>query len=209
MKKIGIIVFLVLLIDQVTKFYIKTHFEYGEPFEIFSWFQLKFVENPGMAYGAEFGGLTGKMLLSVLRIFLIGWIGWVIWKYLNIYNNNYFKFAAAFVFAGAVGNLIDSLFYGVIFDKGLTWNEELQMWNDYPGIAQANFQGYSGFLKGCVVDMFYFPLFEFKWPEWIPGIGGKDFEFFSYIFNVADSSITIGGAMLLFLRRKIFRPEKG
>lgn len=205
MKKIGIIVFLVLLIDQITKFYIKTNFEYGEPLEVFSWFQLKFVENPGMAYGAEFGGLTGKMLLSVLRIFLIGWIGWMIWKNLPRFNNNYFKFAAAFVFAGAVGNLFDSLFYGMIFDKGLTWNEELHMWNDYQGIAQASFQGYSGFLKGCVVDMFYFPLFEFNWPEWIPGIGGKHFEFFSYIFNVADSSITIGGAMILLFRKKIFR----
>ncbi len=204
MKKIGIIVLLVLLIDQITKFYIKTHFEYGEAYEVFNWFQLKFVENPGMAYGAEFGGLTGKLLLSVMRIFLIGWIGWLIWKHLPRYNNNYFKVATAFIFAGAVGNLVDGLFYGMIFDKGLTWNEEFQMWNDYQGIAQAGIQGYSGFLKGAVVDMFYFPLFEFNWPDWVPGIGGKHFEFFSYIFNIADSSITVGGAMVLFFRKKIF-----
>src|SRR5690606_11864241 len=160
-----------------------------------------------MAYGAEFGGLTGKMLLSVLRIFLISWIGYMIWKYLSIYKSIYFKIAAGLVFAGAIGNLADSLFYGMIFDKGLTWNEELQVWNDYPGVARADFQGYSGFLKGCVVDMFYFPLFEFSWPEWVPGIGGKDFEFFSYIFNVADSSITIGCTMILFFRKKVFAME--
>ncbi len=206
MKKVGIIVLLVLLIDQLTKFYIKTHFHYGEGINVlgFEWFQLKFVENPGMAYGAEFGGLTGKMVLSVLRIFLIGMIGWFIWKSIPKHNNNYFKIGAALVFAGAIGNVFDSLFYGMIFDTGLTWNPEQQAWENYSGISKADFSGYSGFLTGVVVDMFYFPLFEFTWPQWIPGIGGKHFEFFSYIFNVADASITIGGAIILFFRRKVF-----
>lgn len=193
----------ILLIDQLSKFYIKTNFHLNEGINVFGldWFQLKFVENPGMAYGAEFGGLTGKMLLSVLRIFLISGIGWYIWKNVKIHNNNYFKVGMALVFAGAIGNLIDSLFYGMIFDSGLTWNPDRGGWDGYSGISQANFQGYSGFLKGCVVDMFYFPLFEV--PENIPIIGGK--EFFSYIFNVADSSITVGGAIVLFLRKKVFR----
>ncbi len=202
MKKIGIIVLVVLLIDQLSKFYIKTNFEYWEFYKVFGqdWFQLKFVENPGMAYGAEFGGLTGKMTLSVLRIFLIGGIGWYIWKNVKIHNNNYFKIGMALVFAGAIGNLFDSLFYGMIFDTGLTWNAEKGAWDVYSGISKANFEGYSGFLKGCVVDMFYFPLFEV--PENVPLIGGK--EFFSYIFNVADSSITVGGAIILLFRKKVF-----
>ncbi|MFA7688250.1 MAG: lipoprotein signal peptidase [Moheibacter sp.] len=204
MKKVGIIVLLVLLADQILKFYIKTNFHYGEAVEVFNWFQLKFVENPGMAYGAEFGGLTGKIILSVLRIFLITAIGWFIVKSIPKHDNNYFKIGMALVFAGAIGNLFDSLFYGIIFDTGLTWNAEMQGWDSYSGISQANFQGYSGFLQGCVVDMFYFPLFEFTWPEWIPGMGGKHFEFFSYIFNVADASITVGGAIILLFRKKVF-----
>lgn len=202
MKKIGIIVLVILIIDQLSKFYIKTNFHLNEGINVFGldWFQLKFVENPGMAYGAEFGGLTGKMLLSVLRIFLIGGIAWYIWKNVKIHNNNYFKIGMALVFAGAIGNLVDSLFYGMIFDSGLTWNVEREAWDGYAGISQANFQGYSGFLKGCVVDMFYFPLFEV--PDGVPLIGGK--EFFSYIFNVADSSITVGGAIVLLFRKKVF-----
>lgn len=204
MKKVGTIVLLVLIIDQLSKFYIKTHFHLNEGVEVFPWFQLKFVENPGMAYGVEFGGLNGKMMLSVLRVFLIGWIGYMIWKHIPKYNNNYFKVASALIFAGAIGNLVDSLFYGMIFDTGLTWDAEANVWQGYSGISQANFQSYSGFLKGCVVDMFYFPLFNFYWPDWIPIIGGNHFEFFSYIFNVADSSITVGGAIILFFRKKVF-----
>lgn len=200
MKKVGIIVVLVILLDQLTKFYIKTHFHLTEGVDVFSWFQLKFVENPGMAYGAEFGGLTGKVILSALRLFLIGGIAWYIWKNIKVHNNNYFKWGMALVFAGAVGNLIDSLFYGMIFDTGLTWDSELGIWEPYSGISQANFEGYSGFLKGCVVDMFYFPLFD--WPDWVPFLGGK--EFFSYIFNVADSSITVGGAIILLFRKQVF-----
>lgn len=201
MKKVGIIVLLVLILDQLSKFYIKTHFYLNEGVEVFSWFQLKFVENPGMAYGFEFGGLNGKMLLSVLRVFLIGWIGYMIWKNIPRFNNSYFKVAAALVFAGAIGNLIDSLFYGMVFDTGLTWDAESGLWQGYSGISKANFQGYSGFLQGCVVDMFYFPLFN--WPDWVPFVGGK--EFFSYIFNVADSSITVGGAIGLLFRKKVFQ----
>ena len=192
----------ILIIDQLSKFYIKTNFHLNEGINVFGleWFQLKFVENPGMAYGAEFGGLTGKMLLSVLRIFLISGIAWYIWKNVKIHNNNYFKIGMALVFAGAIGNLFDSLFYGMIFDTGLTWNVEREGWDGYAGISQANFEAYSGFLKGCVVDMFYFPLFQV--PDGVPLIGGK--EFFSYIFNVADSSITVGGAIILLFRKKVF-----
>lgn len=204
MKKIGIIVLLILALDQFVKFYIKTHFHLNEGLEVIRWFQLKFVENPGMAYGAEFGGLTGKMGLSVLRIFLIFGIGWYIVKNVKIHNNNYFKFGMALVFAGAIGNLIDSLFYGMIFNSGLTWNPELSSWMGYSDISKADFSGYSGFLKGCVVDMFYFPIFD--WPDWIPVIGGK--EFFSYIFNVADASITVGGIVIFSFRKHVFGETK-
>lgn len=204
MKQVGIIVFLILLVDQVTKFYVKTHFYLNEGVDVFSWFQLKFVENPGMAYGAEFGGLTGKIILSVLRIFLITGIGIYIYRHVKKQNNQYFNIAMALIFAGALGNLIDSLFYGMIFNSGLTWNPEIGGWMGYSGISKANFEGYSTFLQGCVVDMFYFPLFEFTWPSWMPIIGGNHFEFFSYIFNVADASITIGGAMIILFRKKVF-----
>ncbi len=200
MKKVGIIVLLVLLIDQISKFYIKTNFHLGEGVEVFPWFQLKFVENPGMAYGAEFGGLTGKIVLSLLRIILIAGIGWFIWKNIKVRPNNYFKIGMALVFAGAVGNLIDGLFYGMIFDTGMTWNEQMSSWEGYAGISKADFSGYSGFLQGSVVDMFYFPLFD--WPDWMPLVGGK--EFFSYIFNVADASITVGGAIVILFRNKVF-----
>lgn len=204
MKKVGIIILLVLIIDQLSKFYIKTNFQYGEALEVFNWFQLKFVENPGMAYGAEFGGLVGKLILSVLRLFLIVGIGWYIWKNLAKHNNNYFKIGMALVLAGAMGNQIDGLFYGMIFDTGPVWNPEHGMWESYSGVSKADFSGYSGFLKGAVVDMLYFPIFEITWPDWIPGIGGKNFEFFSYIFNVADASITVGGATILLFRKKVF-----
>lgn len=200
MKKVGIIVFLILLIDQISKFYIKTNFHLGEGVEVFPWFQLKFVENPGMAYGAEFGGLTGKIVLSLLRIILITGIGWFIWKNIKIRDNDYFKIGMALVFAGAVGNLIDGVFYGMIFDTGMTWNEQLSSWDGYSGISKADFSGYSGFLQGSVVDMFYFPLFD--WPEWMPLVGGK--EFFSYIFNVADASISVGGAIVILFRNRVF-----
>ncbi|HEY4538580.1 MAG TPA: lipoprotein signal peptidase, partial [Faecalibacter sp.] len=188
MKKVFLITFLILLIDQISKIYVKTNFFLGEDVEVFSWFKIAFVENPGMAYGMEFGGETGKIILTVLRILIIGLGVYYLTQYLKKITNNYFVIPVALVLAGAIGNVIDCIFYGVLFDKGTTWDTMFGGWVGYPGLAQMNYTGYSGWLTGCVVDMLYFPLVEFDWPSWIPLIGGKHYKFFQPVFNIADTA---------------------
>jgi len=200
---------LVLIIDQLSKFYIKTNFELHESVEVFKWFHLAFVENPGMAYGFEFGGLFGKHLLTILRIILIGVIIWFVIKWVAKRANNYFIVPLSLILAGAIGNVIDCLFYGMIFDQGTTYNEQLLSWVGYNGIAIADFSGYSGFMKGCVVDMLYFPIVEFDWPSWVPFVGGTHYKFFQPVFNVADSAITVGGVLLFIFRNKAFITKSG
>lgn len=208
MKKVFLIAFVFILLDQLLKFYIKLNFEYGEYITVFgqNWFQLRFIENPGMAYGIELGGEFGKIALTIIRFFLIlaGIFYAYRWIKKNPYNN-YLIFPIGLLVAGAIGNLIDSMFYGIIFDKGLVYssgNGELIRY--YTGIAQANFNGYSHFLSGVVVDMLYFPLIETTFPEWFPVWGGEDFTFFRPIFNIADSCITIGITFLFIFRNKAF-----
>ncbi len=200
---------MVLIIDQLSKFYIKTNFELHESVEVFKWFHLAFVENPGMAYGFEFGGLFGKHLLTILRIILIGVIIWFVIKWVAKRANNYFIVPLSLILAGAIGNVIDCLFYGMIFDQGTTYNEQLLSWVGYNGIAIADFSGYSGFMKGCVVDMLYFPIVEFDWPSWVPFVGGTHYKFFQPVFNVADSAITVGGVLLFIFRNKAFITKSG
>lgn len=207
MKKIAIITFLVLLIDQISKIYIKTHFELGESVSVWGldWFRLTFVENPGMAYGVQFGGIFGKYLLILTRIFLVGAMVVYFQKWLRQGASNYLIIPMSLIFAGAIGNLIDGLFYGMMFDSGSTYIDDINVWVGYEGISEVNFpEGYSGFMRGCVVDMLHFPLIDFTMPEGVPFLGGQRIEFFRYVFNVADSAISIGGALLFIFRKRAF-----
>jgi len=209
LKKVALITILVLIIDQMSKIYVKTNFFLGEDVDVLGWFKIAFVENPGMAYGMHFGGETGKIVLSLLRIVLIGMIIYYINAWSKKLKNNFFIIPIALVLAGAIGNVLDGIFYGVIFDKGTTYNEMFQDWVGYHGVAKADFSGYSSFFTGCVVDMLYFPIVEFDWPSWIPIVGGQHYKFFQPVFNIADSAIFVGGLSLFLFRKKAFTTENG
>jgi len=200
MSKKNIAIFtiiLALLIDQIIKIYVKTHFELGESVDVFDWFKIHFVENNGMAMGIEFGGKAGKLFLTLFRLVAVG--GIVYWLLGTIKKKlpNIVVIAIALIFAGAVGNIIDSVFYGVIFDTPN--NGVATLFSD-----QAN----GSFFHGKVVDMFHFPIWEGTWPSWIPFIGGEHGGFFSYIFNPADSYITAGVALLFIFSKKAFPKEE-
>lgn len=184
-----------LFVDQVLKIWIKTSMMIGEEFPVIGeWFLIHFVENNGMAFGFEFGGEYGKMFLSLFRVIAVFGIGWYITRLVKKDLPMGFIACVSLIFAGAIGNIIDSAFYGLIF-------------NDSYGQVATLFPeggGYATFLHGRVVDMFYFPLISGVYPEWIPFAGGSDFQFFRPVFNVADSSISIGIFSIIFFYRKQF-----
>jgi len=190
-----LIVLLVLLFDQLLKFWIKSNMMLGDEFIIAkNWFIIHFVENNGMAFGLEFGNSIGKYFLSIFRIIAVGAIGWYIsklWK-----RDVPFGVIACFslIMAGAIGNILDSAFYGLIFNESYG-----QVATLFPAGG-----GYSSFLQGRVVDMFYFPLISGNYPSWVPFVGGNDFIFFRPVFNLADSSITVGIISILIFYRKFF-----
>ncbi len=162
-----------------------------------------------MAYGFHFGGIIGKYFLVILRIFLIGGMVYMFRKWLKEGASNYLLIPMAVIFAGAIGNLIDGMFYGMIFDSGTIYDPSIDRWLGYGGTSKlVPFgQGYSTFMKGCVVDMLHFPLVDWYVPDSWPLIGGKHLEFFKYIFNVADSAITVGAAFLLIFRKRLFQMD--
>lgn len=195
LKKSILIVVFVLLVDQVLKIWIKTHMTLGEEFSVIgSWFRIHFVENNGMAFGFEFGGNYGKIFLSLFRLVAIFMIGWYIPKLIKRGLPMGFIACVALIFAGAIGNVIDSAFYGLIFNDSVGQISSL-----FPSDG-----GYAPFLHGRVVDMFYFPLISGVFPSWVPVWGGTDFEFFRPVFNVADSSISIGIFSIIIFYRKLF-----
>ena len=186
-KAIAILtILLAITLDQASKIYVKTHFEYGETVHVFSWFKLQFIENNGMAWGFEFGGKAGKLFLTVFRLLVVPMIGY--WLYQTIKRNAHFAvvIAIALVFSGAIGNIIDSVFYGVIFDAPAHGTATLFAENPY-----------GEFLFGRVVDMLYFPIYE-----------GESFTFFNAIFNGADSYITIGVILLFLFNKQAFPKEE-
>lgn len=207
-KKAILLVVIVLLVDQVIKIWIKTHMALGESFQVLgSKFLIHFTENPGMAFGMQFGGENGKLVLSLFRILAVVGIGWYMSHLVKSKVKTGLILSFALILAGAMGNILDSAFYGLIFDKGMTYNPLLNDWERYYGVAQLGGH-YAGFLKGCVVDMLYFPLFEGHYPSWIPIFGGKEFMFFRPVFNIADSSITVGVFLILIFQRRFFKSEK-
>ena len=202
----ALIIFLIVFADQALKLWIKTHYHLNEHHEVLgSGFQLYFVENPGMAYGWKFGGNFGKLALTVFRMAAVVFGTWYLGRIIKQGYHRGFIFCAALVYAGALGNLIDSALYGLIFDKGMLFDPALNEYSNYYGQAAFTNHGYSSFLHGNVVDMLYFPVIQGKFPSWMPFWGGEEFLFFRPIFNLADASISTGVISILLFQKRFFK----
>ena len=198
LKKASVIIVLVLLIDQISKFYIKTNFSLGEEVPVFDWFRILFVENEGMAWGTKIPGEYGKLFLTLFRLVAIVGIGYWLWDSVRKNGSRILITAIALIFAGAFGNIIDSVFYGIIFNDSYGQVAEFMP-------AQG---GYGTLFHGKVVDMLYFPLWQGNLPEWIPFWGGNYFTFFEPVFNIADTAISAGVILLLLFNKRAF-PKEG
>ncbi len=202
-RTLTIIILLIVIFDQALKFYIKTNFSINESHAIFgNWFKLLFVENEGMAYGMKFGGGAGKIILTVFRMVAVIFGVWYLKHIIDQKHHVGFIICAGLIFAGALGNLIDSMFYGLIFDSSY----DPSNFANADVVAKAfTGKGYGTFLHGKVVDMLYFPIIEnAHFPQWVPIWGGEDFVFFRPIFNIADASISTGVITMLVFQKKFF-----
>jgi len=200
LRKSFLIVFIVLFIDQALKLWIKTNMTLGQEFHVAgNWFIIHFTENNGMAFGLQFAGGYGKLALSLFRIFAVGFLGWYIFRLAKSKTAFGVIFCFSLILAGAMGNIIDSALYGMVFSESTYF--------DVARFLPAE-GGYSTFLHGKVVDMFYFPILEGNYPQWVPFLGGDHFIFFRPVFNVADSAITTGVLSLLIFQRQFFNTPK-
>ncbi|MFC2147360.1 lipoprotein signal peptidase [Bacteroidota bacterium] len=198
-KRSILIIAIVLLIDQLSKIYIKTNFELGESTVVFSWFRILFIENEGAAWGAKLSDILpisdkiGKLVLTVFRLFAIIGIGYWLHDIIKKKATVTLITAVSLIFAGALGNILDSLFYGIIFND--SYNQLATLFSEEP---------YGSLFYGKVVDMLYFPLIDTNWPEWVPWVGGDNFRFFEPVFNVADTAISTGVGILIVFNKKAF-----
>lgn len=194
LKKATLLVFVILIIDQWSKIYIKTNFIIDEEVFVFDWFRIHFIENEGMAWGVELPGSYGKLFLTLFRIIAVGGIGYWLYDSVKKQASNYLIVAISLILAGAVGNIIDSVFYGVVFNE--SYHEVATLFSSEP---------YGTWFHGKVVDMFYFPIWSGRLPEWLPMWGGKYFTFFNAIFNVADAAISVGVGILIAFNKRMFK----
>ncbi len=199
LRKSLLLIIVILIIDQVSKIYIKTHFVLGESHDVFNWFKILFIENEGAAWGAKLSDVlpvsdkTGKLVLTIFRLFAICGIGYWLLDVIKKKSTKTFIIAVSLIFAGALGNIIDSVIYGVIFDD--SYNQVATLFAE---------ETYGGLFHGKVVDMLYFPMVDTIWPEWIPYFGGKNFRFFEPVFNIADTAISTGVGILIVFNKRIF-----
>ena len=195
-----LLIALILFIDQISKIYIKTNFVYGEAgqIDIANWFKILLIENEGMAWGAKIPGEYGKLILTVFRIFAVAGIAYWLYDSSKKHSSNFLMVAISLIFAGTVGTILASIFYGVIFDD--SYNHLAVMFSENP---------YGTWFHGKVVDMFYFPIIrDYPMPEWVPIIGGKPFTFFNAIFNIADVAISTGVGILIVFNKRAFSEKE-
>ena len=201
LKRAYLIVVLILIVDQASKIYVKTNFRLDEAVRVFGWdwFRIHFIENEGMAWGAVIPGTYGKLILALFRIVAVGGIGYWLYDSVKKRYSNYLIVAISLILAGAFGNIVDSVFYGLIFD----YSSESHVATLFSG------NPYGTVFHGKVVDMFYFPIWKGHLPSWLPFWGGKDFLFFNAIFNVADAAISVGVAVLILFNKRAFAKPAG
>jgi len=198
-KKALLLIILILIADQILKLWVKTHMVIGQEIHLFgNWGLLHFIENNGMAFGMEMGGKTGKIVLSLFRIAAIIGITWFLLSLIRKKSNICLILSVSAILAGAMGNIIDSAFYGLIFSESFS----------QPAVLFPPEGGYSSFLLGRVVDMLYFPVINTQWPDWSPIRPGESLVFFRPVFNIADSSITCGVFAIILFQKKMFRDLK-